>query len=247
MNKKLLSCFAISLSLLITITTRSYASEPAPSIFTKAQQDAITPNGALELLKQGNLRFRTDQTIHWNHPVQVAESASMGQHPFAAVVSCVDSRIPPEAVFDRGIGDLFVARVAGNFVNVDILGSLEFAFLSGTKLIVVLGHSSCGAVHGACNGGTSGLLKKALTNISPAVKSILPKSCAGNDHAAAALVQEVAEANVELNMKKLCKKSKHLRKDIDSGKYGLIGAMYDITTGEVTFTTDSVVTCKSLK
>ena len=163
------------------------------------------------------------------------KQTSEGQFPFAAIVSCLDSRIIPEIVFDQGVGDLFVARVAGNFVNDDILGSLEFATkLAGAKLIVIMGHTDCGAIKGACDMAQLGLLTAALANINPAVEAVkgdyTPRSSKNTN-----FVNAVAEMNVQLTIKKLRDRSVVLRKMLDNGEIGLIGAMYDISSGKVTF------------
>jgi carbonic anhydrase len=186
------------------------------------------------MLKQGNERFVNGNSTERDYLAQVRQT-STGQFPFAAVVSCLDSRIPPAIVFDRGIGDLFVARVAGNFVNDDILGSLEFATrLAGAKLIVVMGHTECGAVKGACDAAQLGLLTTTLASINPAVKAVqgdyTPRSSEN-----AKFVQAVAEMNVQLTMQKLRDRSVVLREMIDKGEVGLVGAMYDVGSGKVTF------------
>ena len=174
------------------------------------------------------------QSIKRDYLAQVKQT-SKGQYPFAAVVSCLDSRIPPAIVFDRGIGDLFVASVAGNFVNDDILGSLEFATrLSGARLIVILGHTECGAVKGACDAAQLGLLTATLANINPAVKAVqgdyTPRTSANAD-----FVQAVAEMNVQLTMETLRDRSVVLREMIDKGEIVLVGAMYDVSSGKVLF------------
>ncbi|MDD3689183.1 MAG: carbonic anhydrase, partial [Synergistaceae bacterium] len=139
---------------------------------TKEVQASITSGKALEMLKQGNQRFLSGQAEKRDFLAQVKQTSG-GQFPFAAIVSCLDSRVPPEIVFDRGIGDLFVARVAGNFVNDDILGSLEYAArVAGARLIVIMGHTECGAVKGACDSAQLGLLTATLANINPAVNSV---------------------------------------------------------------------------
>jgi len=201
---------------------------------TKAAQAAITPAKALEMLKQGNERFVGGDSVDRNLLAQVKQT-SEGQFPFAAIVSCLDSRIPPEMVFDQGIGDIFVARVAGNFVNDDILGSLEFATrLAGSKLIVVMGHTECGAVKGACDAAQLGLLTSTLANINPAVEAVqgnyTPRSSKN-----AKFVQAVTEMNVQLTMQKLRARSVVLREMIDKNEIGLVGAMYDVSSGKVTF------------
>ncbi len=209
------------------------AYDPAMTMTREAQQ-AITPDEALAMLKRGNKRFVEGKMVHRDYAAQVRQT-SQGQFPFASIVSCLDSRIPPAIVFDRGVGDLFVARVAGNFVNDDTLGSLEFASkLAGSKLIVVMGHTECGAVMGACDGAQLGLLTATLANINPAVNAVQgdfkPRSSKNPE-----FVQAVAEKNVQLTMQKLRDRSLVLREMIDSGEIRLVGAMYDIASGEVTF------------
>jgi len=201
---------------------------------TREAQAAITPDKAIEMLKQGNQRFVRGKTIERDLLAQVRQT-SKGQFPFAAVVSCLDSRIPPEIVFDRGLGDLFVARVAGNIVNDDILGSLEFATrLSGAKLIVVMGHTECGAVKGACDGAQFGLLTATLASINPAVNAVqgdyTPRSSKNTE-----FVQAVAEMNVKLTMQKIRDRSVVLREMLNKGEIRMAGAMYDVSTGKVTF------------
>ncbi len=201
---------------------------------TREARAAITPARALELLKEGNGRFVGGDSVDRKLLAQVKQT-SKGQFPFAAIVSCLDSRIPPEMVFDQGIGDIFVARVAGIFVNDDILGSLEFATkLAGAKLILVMGHTECGAVKGACDGAQLGLLTATLANLSPAVDAVqgdyTPRSSKN-----ARFVQAVTEMNVQLTMQKLRARSVVLRELIDKNEIGLVGAMYDVSSGKVTF------------
>ncbi len=201
---------------------------------TREAQAAITPAKALEMLKEGNERFVGGDSVDRNLLAQVNQT-SKGQFPFAAIVSCLDSRIPPEMVFDRGIGDIFVARVAGNFVNDDILGSLEFATrLAGAKLIVVMGHNECGAVKGACDSAELGLLTATLANLSPAVDAVQGDYTPRNSKNAK-FVQAVTEMNVQLTMQKLRARSVVLRELIDKNEIGLVGAMYDVSSGKVTF------------
>lgn len=209
------------------------AGDPAMTMTREAQQ-AMTPAEALARLKQGNKRFVEDKMVNRDYREQVRQK-SVGQFPFASVVSCLDSRIPPEFVFDSGVGDLFVARIAGNFVNDDILGSLEFASkLAGSKLIVIMGHTECGAVKGACDGAQLGLLTSTLANINPAVYAVQGDFTPRNSKSPE-FVQAVAEMNVQLTMQKLRDRSLVLRQMIDEGEVGLVGAMYDVATGEVTF------------
>lgn len=210
-----------------------HAEEPSAA-FTREAQAAVTPDKALVLLKEGNQRFTSGKSMQHDFLAQLKQT-SKGQYPFAAVVSCLDSRLPPAIVFDRGIGDLFVASVAGNFVNDDILGSLEFATkLAGAKLIVVMGHTECGAVKGACDAAQLGLLSATLANINPAVTAVEGNYTPRNS-ANAEFVQAVSDMNVQLTMKKLRDRSIVLRAMIDKGEIGLVGAMYDVSTGKVTF------------
>jgi carbonic anhydrase len=201
---------------------------------TQESQAAITPAKALEMLKQGNERFVSGKLKKRDLLAQVKQT-SKGQFPFAAIVSCLDSRIPPALVFDQGLGDIFVARVAGNFVNDDILGSLEFATkLAGAKLIVILGHTGCGAVEGACDKAQLGLLTATLANINPAVNAV-QGDYTDRTSKNAKFVQAVTEMNVKLTMQKLRDRSVVLQGMIDRGEIGLVGAMYDVSTGIVTF------------
>ena len=224
-----LSALLIAGSFIISTTANA---DGGSNALTQEQQAAITPAKALSMLKQGNQRFVSGEMTNTDYVAQVKQT-SAGQFPFASIVSCLDSRIPPAIVFDRGIGDLFVARIAGNFVNDDILGSLEFAAkLAGSKIILVMGHTECGAVKGACDGAQLGLLTATLANINPAVQAQ-----AGNYSPANSsndkFVDAVAEENVRLNMKKLRDRSVVLREMIDKGEITLVGAMYDIDTGKV--------------
>ena len=232
-KNRYLALIALLLGGLTLTPILAAAGNPATAMTREAQQ-AITPDEALAMLKRGNQRFLDGKMVNRDYVAQVKQT-SRGQFPFASIVSCLDSRIPPAIVFDRGVGDLFVARVAGNFVNDDTLGSLEFASkLAGSKLIVVMGHTECGAVKGACDGAQLGLLTTTLANINPAVNAVQgdykPRSSKNPD-----FVQAVAEKNVHLTMQKLRDRSIVLREMIDSGEIGLVGAMYDVATGQVTF------------
>lgn len=201
---------------------------------TREAQAAITPARALAMLKEGNERFIGGESLDRDLLAQV-EQTSKGQFPFAAIVSCLDSRISPEMVFDQGIGDIFVGRVAGNFVNDDLLGSLEFATkLAGAKLIVVMGHTECGAVKGACDDAQLGLLSGTLSNIYPAVNAV-EGNYTSRSSKNAKFVQAVAEMNVQLAMKNIRTRSVVLRRMIDGNEIALVGAMYDVSTGKVRF------------
>ena len=203
---------------------------------TKASQDAITPAKALELLKEGNQRFTAKQQVERDLNLQV-EQTSTGQFPFATVLSCIDSRVPAELVFDQGIGDIFSVRIAGNFVNSDILGSMEFASkLAGTKLILVLGHTACGAVKGACDHAELGNLTGMLDNIAPAVNAITePTVAAERTSANIDFVNAVGTKNVELTIDRIRKESPVLAEMEQAGEIQIVGGMYDIATGKVNF------------
>ncbi len=202
---------------------------------TKTSQTALTSQDAKQLLQDGNQRFVSKSTINRNFDKQI-EATSTGQYPFAAIVSCIDSRIPTEIVFDQGIGDIFNARVAGNFVNDDILGSLEFACkLAGSKLIVIMGHTSCGAVKGACDHAKLGNLTGMLENINPALGKVETSPDEDRSSANTPFVNKVAVQNVYLNIEKLKNDSPVLREMVDAGEIEVVGAMYDVATGKVDF------------
>ncbi|MFY0627610.1 MAG: carbonic anhydrase [Reichenbachiella sp.] len=200
---------------------------------TKESQNALTPELALKMLKEGNSRFVNNNKAQRNLNDQVSATTG-GQFPFAVVLSCIDSRVPAEIVFDQGIGDIFSVRIAGNFINDDILGSMEFACkLAGSKLIVVLGHSSCGAVKGACDHAELGNLTQMLEKIAPAVNSV--EETGDRSSKNPDFVQKVSDKNVELALSNLKEKSSVLNEMIESKEVGLVGAMYSVETGKVTF------------
>ncbi len=202
---------------------------------TKASQAALNYTDALQLLKDGNQRFLKNSTINRSYDQQINLTAT-GQYPFAAIVSCIDSRIPTEIIFDQGIGDIFNARIAGNFVNEDILGSLEFACkLAGSKLVVIMGHTSCGAVKGACDHAQLGNLTGMLEKIKPALAKVATKE--GEDRSSKNLefVNNVAVQNVHLTIAKLKEDSPVLNEMVQNGEIQVVGAMYDVQTGKVSF------------
>lgn len=203
---------------------------------TKASQDAISPAKALELLKEGNQRFTAKQQVERDLNLQV-EQTSTGQFPFATVLSCIDSRVPAELVFDQGIGDIFSVRIAGNFVNSDILGSMEFASkLAGTKLILVLGHTVCGAVKGACDHAELGNLTGMLDKIAPAVEAVTePAAAADRTSANIDFVNAVGAKNVTLTIERIREESPVLAEMEQAGEIQIVGGMYDIATGQVNF------------
>jgi carbonic anhydrase len=208
------------------------------STFNKAAQAAITSEQALERLKAGNARFVAGHPVHCNPQFQVKATAG-GQAPFAAVLGCMDSRAAPELVFDQRIGDIFAVRIAGNFVNTDILGSLEYATqVAGAKLIVVLGHSDCGAVKGAIDHVQLGNLTAALENIRPAVSEVTDAE-GRRDSMNKKFVQVVSERNVMDAGSQLTTRSKVLAGLVSERKLLIAGAMHDVSTGVVSWLGDS--------
>ena len=205
----------------------------------KELQQSITPQRALEILQDGNKRFVNNLKINRNLLEQVNDTRD-GQWPFAVVLSCIDSRTSAELIFDQGLGDIFSVRIAGNIVNEDILGSMEFACkVAGSKFIVVLGHTKCGAIKGACDGVEMGNLTTLLSKIEPAVNE--EKQTKENRNAAnSAFVENVAEINVRRTVEHILAKSPILEEMVKSGQIGIIGAMYDVTTGEVKFYDDTL-------
>jgi carbonic anhydrase len=198
---------------------------------TRDSQTAMTPSKALAKLKEGNARFAAGQRHHRDFAAEVRATAP-GQYPFAAIVSCMDSRAPVEILFDQGIGDVFSLREAGNVIDVDVLGGLEYAAkVVGVKLILVLGHSHCGAVKGAIDGVELGNLTQLLAKIQRAIEEPIP-SAKSKDHA---FVSKVAERNVRLSLREIPERSLVLREMLDSGKLGMAGGMYDVETGKVVF------------
>lgn len=201
---------------------------------TRELQSAITPDEALMRLKEGNVRFVENQKAERELLQQVRETGA-GQYPFAIVLGCVDSRVPPEVIFDQGIGDIFSARIAGNFVNEDILGSMEFATrVVGAKLILVLGHTQCGAIMGAIDDVKLGNLTGMLAKLKPAVEAA---AAPGETHSSedGEFVRAVTENNVELTLAAIEEKSPVLSEMLAAGEIKLTGAVYDVETGKVSF------------
>jgi carbonic anhydrase len=203
---------------------------------TKETQTSISPEKAIQLLKEGNNRFIENKAINRNLLDQV-KATSSGQFPFATILSCIDSRVSSELIFDQGIGDVFSARVAGNFVNEDILGSMEFACkLAGTKIVLVLGHTSCGAVKGACDDAKLGNLTALISKIKPAVEAVeepIDKSLRNSSNID--FVNTVAKKNVHMTIANIRTQSPVLKEMEDEEMIKIIGAMYDIKDGSVCF------------
>jgi carbonic anhydrase len=201
---------------------------------TKERQARITPDIALRRLQDGNDRFVHGHMLKRDLRDHIKVTGH-GQYPIASVVTCIDSRSGPELVFDQGIGDVFTARVAGNIVNKDILGSLEYAAaVAGSKLVVVLGHSHCGAIKGACDNVKMGNLTGLLDKLQPAVSSV-PKDGTARDSHNHDFVEKVAEANVELTVRDILDQSPLLKQMVKEGKIAVVGAMLDVETGHVEF------------
>ena len=198
---------------------------------TKITQDNITPKIAQTILVEGNDRFTQNLKAPRNLKEQVTQT-SEGQYPFAVVLSCIDSRVPAELVFDQGIGDIFSVRVAGNIVNEDVLGSMEYACkVAGSKLLVVLGHTKCGAVTAACNHVELGNITPLLHKIQPAVKVIEATVSEMNDTA----IEEVSILNVKLSIERIREESSILSELEEDGAIKIVGAIYNVSTGVVNF------------
>ena len=197
----------------------------------------MTPSLALDMLKEGNKRFVENNTIERDHSWHIKETID-SQHPFAIVLGCIDSRVMPSIIFDQGIGDLFIARIAGNIINQDILGSMEYACaVTGSKLVVVLGHTSCGAVKGAIDDVKLGNLTAALKPIKLAVAKVETEMTFDEDHNSKNLkfVDTVARKNVELAIEDIKSQSPVLHQMYKDKEIDIVGAMYDHTTGVVKF------------
>ncbi|CAI8176819.1 MAG: Carbonic anhydrase 2 [Crocinitomicaceae bacterium] len=198
------------------------------STLTKEIQDSISPNRAVEMLKEGNQRFLDKNELDRDLHLQVSQTSS-GQFPYAVVLSCIDSRVPVELVLDQGVGDIFSARVAGNIINEDILGSIEYACgVAGSKAILVLGHSKCGAVTAACKGVELGNITALLSKVKPAIANIKLRD-------GEVEVEEVTKANVHQSIKEIREKSSILADLETEGKIKIVGAVYHVEDGRVSY------------
>jgi carbonic anhydrase len=198
------------------------------SIITKEIQNSISPERAIEMLKEGNQRFLNKNEINRDLHAKVKET-SEGQNPYAVVLSCIDSRVPVELAFDQGIGDIFSARVAGNIVNEDVLGSIEYACgVAGSKAILVLGHTKCGAVTSACKGVELGNITALLSKVKPAISEV-------EKRLGTVEVEEVTKSNVHQSIKEIREKSTILADLENEGKITIVGAVYHVEDGSVTF------------
>ncbi|MCB0495171.1 MAG: carbonic anhydrase [Cyclobacteriaceae bacterium] len=200
---------------------------------TKESQQNMTPEKAMQYLKEGNERFVQNLKAHRDHLEQVNETRE-GQYPFATILSCIDSRVSAELIFDQGLGDIFSIRIAGNILNEDIVGSMEFACkIAGSKLIVVLGHTRCGAVNGAVKDVKMGSLSGLLAKIKPAIETV--ESKAEHDHGSDPYLDEVVEQNVQNVAKEILERSPILKDMVESGEIDIAKGVYSVDTGMVEF------------
>lgn len=209
---------------------------------TSETQATITPARALEILQEGNTRFMSNLRVNRNL-LQQANETRDGQWPFATIVSCIDSRTSAELIFDQGLGDIFSIRIAGNVINTDIVGSLEFACqVAGSRLVAVLGHTGCGAIKGACDHLEMGNLTELLAKIQPAVHEETDTTDpAARNSRNADFVTRVAELNVRRSVRALVNRSHVLSELVAAGRLAIVGGMHDLTSGKVTFLPDTLV------
>ncbi|MFT6335212.1 MAG: carbonic anhydrase [Saprospiraceae bacterium] len=198
---------------------------------TKETQLALTPQSVLEMMKEGNQRFLSKNMADRDHHQQVKDT-STGQYPMAVVLSCIDSRVPVEIVFDKGIGDIFSARVAGNIVNVDMLGSMEYSCkVAGSKVVIVLGHTKCGAVTAACKHTELGNITALLSKIMPAVDVLVKPDV----ELTLEVIEEVVLLNVKNAIEQIRKDSPILKEMEENEEIIIVGAVYDVASGEVSY------------
>jgi carbonic anhydrase len=238
-----LKYWAISALFILCVSCTSLSDQPSDKIpekdsvtvtMTSELLDSLTPSEIQEKFEEGNRRFVSGKMLHRDYQKQVGLTGG-GQHPYAIVVSCIDSRNPAEFIFDAGIGDIFNARVAGNFVNTDILGSIEYACkVSGAKMILVMGHSGCGAIKSACDHVQLGNITEMLANIKPAIDSVKgfenDRSSKNDD-----FVRAVSKENVLLTQRKILENSPIIRELVDKNQVKMVGCMYDVKKGTVEF------------
>ncbi|PCJ24788.1 MAG: carbonic anhydrase [Flavobacteriales bacterium] len=198
---------------------------------TKETQDSLTPKDAYNILVEGNKRFTQNIKADRNLQDQVFET-SKGQFPFAVILSCIDSRVPAELVFDQGIGDIFSVRIAGNIVNEDVLGSIEYSCkVAGSKIVVVMGHTKCGAVTAACNNVELGNITALLDKIKPAVDTVRVDEKEMSESS----IEDVSAQNVKMSIERIRKESSILAEMESNGEIKIIGTMYSVETGVVSF------------
>jgi carbonic anhydrase len=226
-------CGCLPLAAATFAAAQAHAQSSECVVYNRERQQGVSPDAAIDLLKAGNERFVANKMINCDLLAQV-KATSTGQAPFAAIVGCMDARVPPELVFDQRIGDIFCARIAGNFVNTDTIGSLEFATkVAGSRAIVVLGHSECGAIKGAVDNVQLGNLTATLANIRPAVDAATSDGERSSKNAQ--FVQAVAKMNAQLAAEMLTSKSPIMKELVESGELRIVWAMHDVATGHVAF------------
>lgn len=228
---------ALTLSLVLSCATtekqKNEAVEPEMHILHAKDVDALTPDSVISILKEGNKHFTEKELIERDSKAQLIESATDGQHPLAIVLSCIDSRVPVETIFDKGLGDIFVARVAGNVVSDDMLGSMEYACAhSSSKVVLILGHENCGAVHAACEGVEEGNMTQMLAKIQPAIDSC---DHDGADHHSEEFQNRVIEQNVYNMIDQTRNGSEILATLEKEGKIKIVGGIFNLHTGIVEF------------
>lgn len=227
--KKIITILALFFTFNIAIATSSNY------VITAIQQQQLTPEQALQKLIQGNERYRTQNLREFNQE-KVLKKITQGQHPFAFIFNCVDSRSVPELLFDQTLGNIFVGRIAGNVADQNILGSMEFAVkFSGTKLIVVMGHTSCGAIYGACTQLKAGNLTHLLQKIQPAVMAVKKEEGKQFNCSSSKTIDAIAKQNVLDQMHYIINNSAIISKLIEEKKILLVGAMNNLANGKVTF------------
>ncbi len=232
---RLIMCITLLLPLVGFASQASMQVIPSKAT-TAAKQESITPQRALELLQQGNQRFLSDQLRSYNYAKEMKMTVKKGQHPLAVILSCIDSRSIADILFDQGLGNVFVARVAGNVINKDMLGSMEFATKhAGAHLIVVMGHTECGAIQGACVGGAVGNLKDIFASIQPAVTFV--KKAEGQDFncESSTTVNAIAKQNVLNQMQNVLNGSSVIKALVANKDVEIVGAMHNLKTGKVEF------------
>ncbi|MBT5435302.1 MAG: carbonic anhydrase [Alphaproteobacteria bacterium] len=231
-TRRSLCCGVAAAAAATTVAASSQAQAGACTAFDAMRQQAMSPGEAIDELRRGNQRFLNSESIHCDLLQQV-HMTSAGQAPFAAVVGCMDSRVPPELIFDQQIGSIFSIRIAGNYVDTSITGGLEFAnAVVGIRAILVLGHTGCGAIRGAIDDVKLGNLTETLAHLTPAVEAA---GMVGADGAASNVMWAVATENVRLGMASLTDNSPLLAEQVAKGELLIAGAMHDISNGQVTF------------
>ncbi|RDI42075.1 carbonic anhydrase family protein [Aquicella lusitana] len=225
--------------LILLSFTQAALAEAYSGIMTKEKQASMTPQEVLERLKEGNQRFISGQMKNRDLGAQ-ASTTTTGQYPVAVILNCMDSRTPPELVFDQGLGDVFAMRIAGNILNNDLLGSMEFGTkLAGAKLIAVIGHTGCGAIRGACQHAKLGHLTGLLQKIQPAIAQASKATDGKRECTRAEFIDQAAKDNVLMVIKQIQTNSPVIKRLIAEGKVGIVGGMQDLATGQVTFFEDA--------